>query len=423
MTILIVPALWTALEFIRAHLFTGFPWLFLGHSQFGSISLIQLSSILGEFGITFLIVVVNRAVYEFIISFGIQGIKGKRIKDKGKNKSESGGLIKNAIQCCMIILIMGGVIYWGNNRIIIYDAETEDSPRVTLSIIQGNIPQEQKWDPVFKDDIINKYTRLSEELYKDNPDLIVWPEAAVPVYMRHDKEVKNKICDFVQKGGIPLVTGDPDVKELPDETLIYYNSAFMISKNGLIMDTYNKIKLVPFGEYIPGLIRKMMPFIGTITETEEDFTPGNEYTIFYLNNVPFAVTICFEAIFPGLLKKFVVRGARFILNITNDAWFGKTAQPVQDMALNVFSAVCNGIPIVRSTNTGVSCFIDGVGRIKSVLHDASGEQLFIEGTLTDTIPITDFRTLYLKIGDIFSILCIIFIVILLWIRRDKRRQY
>ncbi|MFC1668409.1 apolipoprotein N-acyltransferase [Chlamydiota bacterium] len=405
LTLITIPSLWVFLEYIRIHLFTGFPWFFLGQSQYAQGVLIQLCSYTGPLGVSFLIVMINQGLYEIVC-----------------NPRGVSWLYRLSF-LSLLVSILGGILVLGFFRLHIVREEAVFSQlnKMTITVVQGNIPQKQKWDPLFKKDILKKYVRLSQVIDEKTTDLVIWPEAALPGYLRYDEEIKETVSTFVEQKGIPLLTGGPDARKIDEEKTLYYNSSFLLSKIGLIMDKYHKIKLVPFGEYVPSFFRTIIPFIGSITGGEDDFSRGGKYTIFYLNHRRFAVSICFEAIFPDFIRQFVVRGAEFIVNITNDAWFGNTTQPLQDMALNIFSAVSNGIPIVRSTNTGVSCFIDQLGRVQSVLFK-DNKSLFVDGVLTDTITLNTTKTFYLRFGNWFVYLCIFFILCLALLKRIMKKR-
>jgi apolipoprotein N-acyltransferase len=186
----------------------------------------------------------------------------------------------------------------------------------------------------------------------------------------------------------------------------HVNSAFLIDpvREMPAYQRYDKIRLFPFGEYLP--LKETLPWSYINVPDVSGYEPGEEYTVFELPNFRFGVTICWENIFPDLVRQFVKRGAQFIANITNEAWFGRTATPYQFVSMSVFRAVENRVSVVRATNTGVSCFIDPYGRITGRV-ESSGKDIFIPGHLTQEIPLSQGKTFYTAYGDVFVYICLI----------------
>lgn len=393
--ILAIPSLWVLTEFLRSHIFTGFPWVMLGYSQYLNLPIIQIADITGVYGVSFLIVLVNFAIYSVIRKFK------KRF-------------IHIVIALCGLIL----TFFYGSYRL----QEGYLGVPLEISVIQGNIPQGMKWDPQYKRLILDTYERLTLQAKKENADLIIWPETAIPGFFEGDGYLYTRITDLAKIIDTPLLVGA--IRET-DSRL--HNSAYLISEDGKVLKVYNKIHLVPFGEYIP--LEKYIPWLRNfIDKPIGDFDFGDEYTLFrikaerkgYINEsivkdirfYNFGVLICFEDIFPYLARNFVKSGAEFMVNITNDAWFGKTSAPYQHLEASVFRAVENRVPVIRSANTGISCFIDQKGRIISFVK-VDGEKTFVEGYKQARIVPSYRRTLYTLWGDIFvSISCVIFITAL-----------
>ena len=271
--------------------------------------------------------------------------------------------------------------------------------------MQGNIPQHRKWDLNFRDEIMDRYEMLSREASKDSPDLIIWPETSAPGYLPDEADIFWRIRDLVRDLEVPILLGAPT---LDDEGIRFYNSAILMSKKGKTIQQHDKLHRVPFGEYIPferylNWLRDLIPIeIG-------DFSRGTEFTIFSLQEKPvkFGVLICFEDIFPGLVRRFVKKGSRIIVNITNDAWFMKTSAPYQHAQASVFRAIENRVNVIRSANTGLSCFITPEGEITKRVEQY-GEPIFIAGFETESIftPNQYRETPYTRFGDIFAFLSI-----------------
>ncbi len=376
---LFAPFFWAALEYLRTYLFTGLPWGVLGATQHRFVPLIQVSSITGVYGVSFLIVLVNAAVYDFAIE------RGRRC------------IASIATACAVVALCLA----YGAASLAKGAPGVE---AVKIAMVQGNVPQEEKFGEGFQREIVQRFHDLTLSVASEKPDLIVWPETSVPGYYMYDPMLKSSLSSLQMETRTPLLFGSAHAVTMDGGTE-YYNSAFLIDSKGAPVDRYDKIHLVLFGEIIP--CKRLLPFLKRFVPFEEDFSPGEALTIFSIPQGRFAVLICFEDIFPDLAREAARRGARFIVNITNDAWFGKTSQPYQHVAYAVFRCVENGIPMVRATNSGLSCYIDRHGRVYHVLRDRVGKELCVQGTAVDNVDISGSRTLYTRLGNVFAILCAI----------------
>ncbi|MEK6714422.1 MAG: apolipoprotein N-acyltransferase [Candidatus Omnitrophota bacterium] len=391
-----IPSLWVALEYLRGHLLTGFPWALLGYSQYQNLPIIQIADITGAYGVSFLLMMGNTVIYKVI---------GNRLWVEGK---------KNKIAILLSSMLLVLTLSYGYSHLNLLPTTYNLSP-IRISLIQANIPQELKWSPAAKEDIVNKYFRLTREILQARPDLIIWPETAMQDYLIIDKQGYSNIdylSNFVRELKVPFLLGVVAV-----ENEDFYNSAVLFSKEGGILQRYDKLHLVPFGEYIP--LRAVLPFLEAVVPIG-DFTAGREYTIFKSpvtrptpnrgcpeSPVKFSVLICFEDVFGELARNFVKKGADFLVNITNDAWFGDTSEPYQHLSASVFRAVENRVSVLRAANTGVSCFISPQGKIKTCVADKKGKQTFIDGHITGNIFIAKVRSIYNKYGDVFVLACFI----------------
>ena len=398
-SLLFIPSAWVLLEYIRSHLFTGFPWSLLGYSQYANLPVIQVADIAGVWGVSFLTMMVNVAIYSGI-GYRVSGIV--RIKK---------ALIP--ILGIIIILIYG---YYKIYRI----PNPESRIPLKVSVVQGNIPQVLKWHSASREFIMDRYLGLTDEVQANAPDLIIWPEASLPVVAEDEPDYYERVIRYTETMATPLLFGAVTKRDG-----IYYNSALLLSKEGKLLKRYDKLHLVPFGEYIP--FRNTFRFLESIVPIG-DIAPGEAYTIFDLQpreltqagSYKFGVLICFEDIFPDLARGFVKRGAEFLVNITNDAWFGKTTEAYQHLAASVFRAVENRVYVVRAANTGVSGFIDPQGRIISLVKNAGGDSIFTTGHATQEISPQRGPTFYGRYGDSFVGIC--FIYIMIW-AVSKRGNY
>jgi apolipoprotein N-acyltransferase len=382
----ITPSIWVICEFLRSCLFTGFGWNQLGYSQFENLRLIQIADFSGVYGVSFLIVMVNAFLKEITVSFKEIISYNKRI------------VISKAALGLIVILMIFTVYAYGDIKL------NKRAPQETIrvSVIQGNIPQRQKWESFYRDMILQKYIRLSGMASLDRPDIIVWPETSLPGYLE-DYNLYKQVSDFVKDVNIPLLIGAPRLDSYNEN---YYNSAILFSNEGKVLNLYDKIHLVPFGEYVP--FKSLFAFLTDYYEIA-DFSKGDVYTIFSVEDVNFGVLICFEDVFASLVRTFVLRGADFMINITNDAWFYDSAEPRQHLSASVFRAVENRISFVRSANTGISGFIDPCGRLIGLVSKEN-KHICVEGVLTADVPIYGQKSLYLRFGNVFVIICFVFLV-------------
>jgi apolipoprotein N-acyltransferase len=381
-----MPLLWVALEYIRTYIFTGFPWALLGHSQYLRLQLIQIADLFGAYGISFLIVLSNTAVFLALTLISKQTWRNKRVS-------------RRLPAAAAIIFALGFLLTWiyGNWRINTTDHLIAASPTARIAVIQGNIDQAVKWNPAFQAATIKTHTRLSLSAKLENPDLIVWPESATPFYLFYNKEPTLKVMEGIQKTNTDFLIGSPsfDGKE---GNIQYYNSAYLISPGSKSINKYDKAHLVPYGEYVP--FKRWLPFLGKIVAQVGDFRPGKAGKTLPWKKDALGVQICYEIIFPGLSRAMVKNDAVLLINITNDAWFGTTSGPYQHFSMTVFRAVENRRALARAANTGISGFIDPAGRI------LTSTPLLQEAAVTQTLPLIRKKTFYTRFGDLFALACL-----------------
>jgi apolipoprotein N-acyltransferase len=390
--ILFIACLWCVLEYVRSHLFTGFPWALLGYSQFLNLTVIQIADITGAWGVSFLVMMVNVFVYRTI----------SRLFAKRYPLYASGFIL-------VLLVVLGYGIFKLSSQ-----GSDSASSRVKISVVQGNIPQYLKWEPRARDFIVRKYLALSESVLKSQPDLLIWPEAALPIVLEEELRYYQRVRDFTREKGTALLFGAVTSRDGD-----FYNSALLLSGKGRLLQRYDKLHLVPFGEYIP--LRKRLRFLESVVPIG-DFTAGSQYTLFNLGKLKFAVLICFEDLFPELSRQFSKNGADFLVNITNDAWFGKTSSPYQHLAASVLRAVETRRYLIRAANTGVSGFIAPTGKIIALVRGKNAEAIFTPGYNTQSLPIVKARpTFYTRFGDLFILACLIYPAAALLFLLRKRR--
>ncbi len=300
----------------------------------------------------------------------------------------------------LLVIIL--LLYYGAWRL----RTDDEGQKIRASVVQGNFVQSKKWDVSSRSEIIDTYKRLTIEASTESPDLIVWPETAVPFAFGYDELLTADIIEFQKTLDTHLIFGSIMTKDVIDGEYQLSNSVVLMSPDGEVVSTYDKIHMVPYGEYVP--LRKFFPFVEKLVVGIGNFKPGKEYTVMDVPPAKVGNLICYEITFPGLVRKFANNGANLLVTVTNDAWFGRTSAPYQHFSMAVFRAVENRAPVIRAANTGVSGFIDAKGRIKRK------SDIFVEAVLTEDLLIGSFKkSFYTKYGDLFAFFCIISCVLLI----------
>lgn len=373
---------WVSLEYIRTVLFTGFPWCLLGYSQYNQPILIQVSDITGVYGISFMIAAVNILLF-------------LAISDFRKN-------IINRFACTEIILLAFAFILmtgYGKHCLKKYSDTADKGNPVRISVIQGNIDQSIKWDTESLTDNVLKYLSLTRDTFNFRPDIIIWPETAVPFPFQDDDALSDVLYRISEESRSYLVFGNPAYRMETGEKL-FYNSAICIAPDGRIAGQYDKAHLVPFGEYVP--LKNLLPFVHRLVPAAGDFSKGKSHDPVKLGRIQAGLLICYEAIFPEISRKTVNKGASILINMTNDAWFGFTSAPYQHFYMAAFRAVENRRHLIRSANTGFSGIISPSGRIMT-----AGE-LFTEEAITENIRLEKQAvSFYSRYGDLFALAVLI----------------
>ena len=398
---ILAPILWVTLELIRAHFLTGFPWASLGYSQFKTLPIIQAADIAGVYGISFIIVMVNAAIASFIES----------IYEKDRRQFAT----RYMLVTTLFIISFSIYGFW---RMSLFNSQlTTHNSQLKVALIQGNIEQNMKWDESYQSDVFDAHVNLTMQASRESPDLIVWPESATPFYFQADRNFGPKMIELAKNSWSSILFGTPGY-EIKDNGIVSYNRAYLLSPQGDVIGKYDKIHLVPFGEYVP--LRKLLFFIDKMVEGVGDYQSGEEYTILKIKNSKskiqnsFGTLICFEVIFPDLVRRFVKNGADFLVNITNDGWYGKTAASSQHIAMVAFRAVENRVPVVRAANTGISGIIEATGKI--IKETEIFTRTYVSGEIN--IGSTQ-KTFYTRYGDIFAYICSIVTLVLILFKHRK----
>ncbi len=375
-TVLFAPIFWVTLEYLRSFLLTGFPWANLGHTQYLNLPFIQMADITGVYGLSFTIVWVNTTLFRVLRQWSKKMFPAREV--------------------VMTILVLLGSLIYGYVKMNDVDRQMSHQPSLKIGLAQGNIDQSIKWDKSFQVETLKIYERLSIKVAEQKPEMIIWPETATPFFFQEAKEYQPMVLSIPEKANAFLLFGSPSYK-IEDGKVNHYNSAYLVASSGKMIGKYDKIHLVPFGEYVP--LSNLLFFIGSLGEGIGDFKSGKGIVNLSLPRDKFGVLICFEIIFPDLCRRFVKEGANFLVTITNDAWFGKTSAPYQHFAIAVFRAVENRVFVARAANTGISGFIDPRGKI---LKQGG---IFTEEAIDGTVRLMEGKTFYTLYGDVFAWVC------------------
>ena len=375
---------WVGLEYLRSKLMTGFPWCLTGYTQYRNLYLIQIADICGVYGLSFMIVFINILIYYSFF----------------KRREPYRGLLK--WHFLTALLLVGGTLVYGHYRLLNEKMKEEYNYSLKAVIIQANIDQSVKWNPDFQTETMDIYSRLTRSSFLFKPDLIIWPETSAPFFFQSNPGLSSRIFSIAEESGAALIFGSPAYKQIAGK-INYLNRAYLIPPGGRT-EYYDKVHLVPFGEYIP--LKKLLFFVNKLAAAAGDFKAGDRISPLNYDDLSIGILICYEAIFPGIARAEAKEGANLLVNITNDAWFGRSGAPFQHLSMAIFRAVETRIPLIRAANTGISAFIDPCGRI------ICAGSLFKEEVLKHKITVckSPKQTFYTRFGDIFVFIAIIIVI-------------
>jgi len=391
----LAPFLWILMEYILTYILTGFPWCLQGYSQFKNIYFIQLASLTGVYGLSFLLVLLQsmfvfsmkfRKRYPFLITIGL-----------------------------IFLVYLGGFLTLKNT------SPAKNSFRA--AVIQGNVSSDIYWDKISAQETIelfNSHLELSRLSCEKGARLIIWPEFSIPLCFSCSEELyiyfKEELFKFVKYTNCTLLLGSNEITKTQDK-ISYYNTALCLNPD-LSITHYYKIHLVPFGEYTP--YKKIFFFIEKLTHAIGDITPGTKHSLHQFKDLKFGSPICYEIIFPNLVRKFAKTGANFLVTITNDGWYGKSSAPYQHFAMAVLRAVENRRYLLRAATTGISGIIDPYGRILS--QSDLMTKTFLFGKITPRTKLS----FYTKFGDVLPYvsltLAAIFLILTIIKRKNERKR-
>lgn len=391
-------ALWVALEWVRSWLFTGFPWNELGVSQWQRPLLLSLTCYTGVAGVSFLIVSANLALGQIALA-GWHGVRRGIPWRPGRAPALT---LAALIALALVMALQAPRV-----------PPAQGALRVVA--IQGNIPQCRFWTEAQFNEALEVYTELTRRaVATDRPDLVVWPESAVPAPLGYPP-FRTRLEALLAEVHTPLLIGALDSRPIPgarwtgsdpDPPLLDFNSALLIAPDGQVVETYDKVHRVPFGEYVP--FGRFLPWLVEWIGMGRDLTPGSEFTVFGLDKGALAgANICFEDAFAEISREFVRRGANLLVTLTNDAWYAESSGSRQHLLHAVFRAAENRRPLLRSGNNSDTCLITADGRVTGLLYDPESGHRFVRGFRVYEVPVPRAPplTLYARWGNWFSRLC------------------
>ncbi|HTM00557.1 MAG TPA: apolipoprotein N-acyltransferase [Candidatus Omnitrophota bacterium] len=390
----LAPFAWGVAEWLKSSGELGCPWGNLGTALAEHPAWIQGASLAGAPGLSFWVVTVNALVAAILLA---------------RRWSSRIGL-------AMILAAAVGVpVVWGTARL----QAPAPAPLVRVAIVQPNVGSHEKWVPALQDSVTARVERLTREAGMAEPraTVILWPETALPYYVRVEPLKLQRLIALAKEVNRPILAGYPDAKLNAQGDVLTYNAAGLVLPAGAIVGQYEKIHLVPFGERIP--FQGLFPFLGSIDLGQAEWTPGTRPYVFRRAGPAFGVLICFESIFPDHTRRYALEGAQYLVNITNDEWFGRTAGPIQHADLAILRSVELGMGVARAANTGVSMLIDPYGRVEA------RTPLFAEAVLVGTVKTGIGPTPFARWGDWVSMLSLAVTLILVavaWFRGVDSRS-
>ena len=379
--VMLSPAVWVATELGRQYVWDGFPWELLGYSQVGTLPIVQIASVVGVYGLSGLLALTSAAAAMILIG---------------------GGIARWAVPATVAGLVLACAV-WGQARMATNSLVTGGTP-IRVAVLQGNIAQEDKWNPALADKITDRYLSMTRQALQQGATFILWPESSTPFYFEDDIVRGSSIRRLARESGATLLIGSDQIEPIrpagsplaagPLPEPLNYNAAFLVKPDGTVGAVYRKMHLVPFGEYVP--LKRLLFFVGPIVEAVSDFTAGDVPVQLPIGNRFASTAICYEVIYASLIRQFVVDGSQLLTTITNDAWYGRTSAPYQHWDQATMRAIENGRYLARAANTGISGFVDPYGRV------LARSDMFTQALVVEDLKFVEDRTIYTRLGDVVA---------------------
>jgi apolipoprotein N-acyltransferase len=379
--VMLSPAVWVASELGRQYVWDGFPWELLGYSQVNTLPIAQIASVVGVYGVSGLLALSSAAAAMIIVA-------------PGRWRWGVPAGVAALVAACAL---------WGQARMNA-NALVDGGTPIRVAVLQGNIAQEDKWNPALADGITNRYLSMTREALQQGATFILWPESSTPFYFEQDLVRGSAIRRLAREAGATLLIGSDQIEPIrpapvplataPGAEPRTYNAAFLVKPDGSTGAIYRKMHLVPFGEYVP--LKRLLFFVGPIVQAVSDFTPGDVPVLLPIGDRLASTAICYEVIYASLIRQFVVDGSQLLTTITNDAWYGRTSAPFQHWDQAAMRAIENGRYLARAANTGISGFVDPYGRV------IARSDMFTQALLVGDLKFVEAKTLYTRSGDVVA---------------------
>jgi apolipoprotein N-acyltransferase len=384
----VAPAAWVATEFLRGYLFGGFPWVPLGNSQVTVLPVAQLASVLGVYGLTALVALVNAAIAYAVLTTGTSRIK----------------------VLAGVAALLAGVGVWGAMRVADASLTRQGTP-IRVGLVQGNIEQSMKWRPEAARAIFTTYISMTRDVVRRGAQYVIWPESSTPFTFEGDPFGEQELRGLAREVRVPILFGSDQI--MSGERESHYNAAFQLSPDGTTAAVYRKIHLVPFGEFVP--MSEWLTFFPPLVQSLAGFapfTPGDAMVMLPVGEHLTSTAICYEVVYPSLVREAVLEGSELLTTITNDAWYGHSSAPHQHFEMASMRAIEHGRYLARAANTGISGVIDPYGRV------VSSSALFEQTGLVEEVRFLTTRTTYTAIGDAIAYLAIALVALALLVMRN-----
>jgi apolipoprotein N-acyltransferase len=380
---LCVAPVWVATELGRQYVWDGFPWALLGYSQVSVLPIAQIASVTGVYGLSFILALTSAAVALVIV-------------ERDARRWSIAAVVAALLIVCVV---------WGRYRINESSLTSAGDP-VRVAVVQGNILQNEKWNPALRDAIVGRYIAMTRQAIDRGATFIIWPESSMPVNFEDDAIRGSQVRRVARDSNVTLLIGSDQEIGLRaglrpgDSGYQLYNAAFLVKPDGMTAAVYRKMHLVPFGEYVP--LRRLLFFVKPIVDSVGSFTPGDAAVVLPVGNHLASTAICYEVIYGSLMRQFIENGSELLTTITNDAWYGRTSAPYQHWDQASMRAIENGRYLARAANTGISGFVDPYGRV------VEKSNVFEQALIVQDVRFLKTRTIYSRIGDAIAWLCLAF---------------
>ena len=392
------PVVWVATELGRAHLFSGFPWVLLGYSQAGVLPIAQLASLIGVYGVSALVA-------------GASAVPGRCPHESPRSSGKPQPISNRASRYAPLLValaLIAGIAVWGQFRIARGDL-TRAGEQVRVGLVQGNVDQAEKWDPARAAAIFQSYLSMTRQAIDGGATMVLWPESSTPFHFKEQPEQAARVRALARDAKVPILIGSDEIERgVPTR---YYNSAFLLRPDGTDAGVYRKMHLVPFGEYVP--LKRLLFFAAPLVEAAGDFSAGESAVLLPVDGHLISAAICYEIVYPDLVRRFVVAGSELLTTITNDAWFGSTSAPYQHFAQASMRAIENGRYLVRAANTGISGVVDPYGRV------VAQSRLYEPAVIVSDARFLRVSTFYARTGDVFAYVSAIATLAMLMVARRR----